>query len=312
MPSLIRTPFDSQTTAAEVLEGVNLSGRRAVVTGASSGIGVETARALAGAGAAVTLAVRDTVKGAEVAADIAKTSGNDRVDVASIELADPSSVDAFVGAWNGPLHILVNNAGIMAIPERTLTPDGQELHFATNHLGHFRLAVGLHDALAAAAGARIVSVSSAGNLVSPVNFDDLNYSFIPYDPIGAYGQSKTANALFAVGVGQRWADDGITANALMPGAINTRLMRHMDPAWFEDQEDNIPMQTKTPEQGAATSVLLAASPLLDRVTGRYFEDVNEAKTVTERGGGASGVAPYALDPANAERLWDTSMRLIHS
>lgn len=210
------------------------------------------------------------------------------------------------------MHILVNNAGIMAIPERTLTPYGQELHFATNHLGHFRLAVGLHDALAAAEGARIVSVSSAGNLVSPVNFDDLNYSFIPYDGISAYGQSKTANVLFAVGVGQRWAGDGITANALMPGAINTRLTRHMDPAWFEGQEGNMPMRAKTPEQGAATSVLLAASPLVDGVTGRYFEDVNEAETVTERGDGGSGVATYALDPANAERLWDTSLRLIRA
>ncbi|MEZ0364860.1 SDR family NAD(P)-dependent oxidoreductase [Mycobacterium sp. pUA109] len=312
MTPLIRTPFGPQTTAAQVLNGVDLSGKRAVVTGASSGIGVETARALAGAGAAITLAVRDTAKGAEVAADISKTTGNDRIEVAPIELAEPSSVDAFVQDWSGPLHILVNNAGIMAIPERTLTTYGQELHFATNHLGHFRLAVGLHDALAAAAGARIVSVSSAGNLLSPVVFDDLNYSFVPYNGFSAYGQSKTANVLFAVGVGQRWADDGITANALMPGAVPTGLMRHMDPTWFKDQEDNMPMPTKTPEQGAATSVLLAASPLLDGVTGRYFEDVNEAKTVTERGDGASGVAPYALDSANAERPWDISLRLIGS
>jgi NAD(P)-dependent dehydrogenase (short-subunit alcohol dehydrogenase family) len=310
MPSLIRTPFGSKTTAAEVLDGVDLTGKRAVVTGASSGIGVETARALAGAGAAVTLAVRDTAMGAEVAADISETTGNDRVDVRPIELADPSSVDAFVRAWSGPLHILVNNAGIMATPERTLTPYGQELHFATNHLGHFRLAVGLHDALAAAGSARIVSVSSAGNLVSPVNFDDLNYSFLPYDSISAYGQSKTANVLFAVGVAQRWSGDGITANALMPGAINTRLTRHMDPAWFESQQDSMPLEVKTPEQGAATSALLAGSPLVDGVTGRYFEDVNEAETVTERGDGSSGVAPYALDPANAERLWDISLHLI--
>ncbi|MEV6060946.1 SDR family NAD(P)-dependent oxidoreductase [Nocardia asteroides] len=310
MPSLIRTPFNAQTTAAEVLDGVDIAGKRAVVTGASSGIGVETARALARAGAAVTLAVRDTAKGSAVAADISETTGNDRVDVARIELAEPASVDAFVEAWSGPLHILVNNAGIMAIQERTLTPDGQELHFATNHLGHFRLAVGLRHALAAADGARIVSVSSAGNLVSPVNFDDLDYSFIPYDGISAYGQSKTANVLFAVGVAQRWSEDGITANALMPGAINTRLTRHMDPAWFEGQEDKMPMRVKTPEQGAATSALLAASPLVDGVTGRYFEDVNEAETVTERGLGGSGVARYALDPANADRLWDISLRLI--
>ncbi|MGU3498126.1 SDR family NAD(P)-dependent oxidoreductase [Mycobacterium sp. C31M] len=289
---------------------MDLAGKRAVVTGASSGIGVETARALAGAGAAVTLAVRDIARGAEVAADISTTTGNDRVEVAPIELADPSSVDAFVQTWSGPLHILVNNAGIMAIPQRTLTAYDQELHFATNHLGHFRLAVGLRPALAAAAGARIVSVSSAGNLLSPVNFDDLNYSFIPYDGISAYGQSKTANVLFAVGVGQRWADDGITANALMPGAIATGLTRHMGPGWFDDQTDSMPMKAKTPEQGAATSVLLAASPLVEGVTGRYFEDVNEAETVTERGDGGSGVAPYAVDRGNAERLWNVSLELI--
>lgn len=310
MSTSLRTPFGARSTAAEVLAGVDLSGKRAVVTGASSGIGIETARALAAAGAAVTLAVRDTARGAEVADDIVRTTGNKGVDAAPIELADPASVDAFARAWTGPLHILVNNAGIMAVPERTLTPYGQELHFATNHLGHFRLAVDLHRALAAAGGARIVSVSSAGNLVSPVNFDDLTYNFIPYDGISAYGQSKTANVLFAVGVGQRWADDGIVANALMPGAVNTRLMRHVDPAWFEGQEDAMPIAVKTPEQGAATSALLAGSPLVEGVTGRYFEDVNEAETVTERGSGGSGVAPYALDPGNAERLWVVSSQLV--
>jgi NAD(P)-dependent dehydrogenase (short-subunit alcohol dehydrogenase family) len=312
MPSRITTPFGFQTTAAEVLDGIDLSGKRAVVTGAASGIGIETARALAGAGAAVTLAVRDTAKGEQVAADITSTTANKQVTVAFMELTDPASIDAFIAGWSGPLHILVNNAGVMALPERTLTAGGQETQFATNHLGHFRLAVGLHDALAAADGARIVSVSSSAHLRSPVIFDDLNYSFLQYDGWSAYGQSKTANILFAVGVGQRWAEDGILANSLMPGSIRTGLQRHIDQEWYERVREQLKdaMPVKSPEQGAATSVLLAASPLLEGVHGRYFEDCNEAETIPERGGlGASGVAGYALDPDNAQRLWELSLEL---
>ncbi|HWW91421.1 MAG TPA: SDR family NAD(P)-dependent oxidoreductase [Solirubrobacteraceae bacterium] len=314
MPTLTSTPFGFHTTAAEVLDGVDLSGKRAVVTGAASGIGIETARALAGAGAAVTLAVRDSAKGREVAAEIAKATGNERIDVGRLELTDPSSIDAFTGTWSGPLHILVNNAGVMALPERTLS-NGQETQFATNHLGHFRLAVGLHDALRAAEGARIVAVSSSAHLRSPVVFDDLNYSFLQYDGWAAYGQSKTANILFAVGVGQRWAGDGIIANSLMPGSIRTGLQRHIDQEWYERVRDQLKdvMPVKSPEQGAATSVLLAASPLIDGISGRYFEDVNEAEVVLERGSlGTKGVAGYALDPANAERLWDVSLELTGS
>jgi NAD(P)-dependent dehydrogenase (short-subunit alcohol dehydrogenase family) len=312
---LITTPFGFDSTAAEVLDGVDLSGKSAIVTGAASGIGIETARALAGAGAGVTLAVRDTVRGGEVAGEIARTTGNEQVEVGTLELTDPASIDAFADAWSGPLHILVNNAGVMALPERTLTAYGQETQFATNHLGHFRLAVGLHDALAAAEGARIVSVSSSAHLRSPVVFDDLNYSFLQYDPWTAYGQSKTANILFAVGVGQRWADDGIVANALMPGSIRTGLQRHIDQEWYERIREEIKdiAPAKSAEQGAATSVLLAASPLVDGVSGHYFEDVNEARVIPNRGGlGTKGVAGYALDPANAERLWDVSLELIDS
>jgi len=315
LPTLIRTPFGFHTTAAEVLDGVDLSGKRTIVTGAASGIGVETARALAGRGAAVTLAVRDTVKGAEVALDIARSTGNEQLDVVALELTDPASIDAFTSAWSGRLHILVNNAGVMALPERTLSAYGQEAQFATNHLGHFRLTVGLHDALAAAEGARIVSVSSSAHLRSPVVFDDLNYSFLQYDGWAAYGQSKTANILFAVGAAQRWADDGISANSLMPGSIRTGLQRHLDQEWYERVREELKdlMPVKSLEQGAATSVLLAASPLIDGVSGRYFEDVNEAEIVPDRGGlGARGVAGYALDAANAERLWDVSLALIGS
>jgi NAD(P)-dependent dehydrogenase (short-subunit alcohol dehydrogenase family) len=315
MPSRMTTPFGFQTTATEILDGIDLSGKRAVVTGAASGIGIETARALAGAGAAVTLAVRDTAKGAHVAADITETTGNEQVAIGPLELTDPASIDAFADDWSGPLHILVNNAGVMALPQRTLTGGGHETQFATNHLGHFRLAVGLHDALAAAEGARIVSVSSSAHLRSPVVFDDLNYSFLQYDGWTAYGQSKTANVLFAVGVGQRWADDGILANSLMPGSIRTGLQRHIDREWYERVRERLKdvMPVKSSEQGAATSVLLAASPLLEGISGRYFEDCNEAEVIPERGGlGASGVAAYALDPDNAQRLWELSLRLIGS
>jgi NAD(P)-dependent dehydrogenase (short-subunit alcohol dehydrogenase family) len=307
---MIATPFDASSTAAEVIAGVDLSGKRAIVTGASSGIGVETARALAGAGAAVTLAVRDTEAGKRVAADITAETGNDAVMVGALELADLTSVQAFVAAWSGPLDILVNNAGVMAIQELTMSVSGHEIQFATNHLGHFALALGLHRALAAAGSARIVSVSSAGHLRCPVVFDDIDYAFRDYDPFGAYGQSKTANVLFAVEATRRWAADGIVANALMPGAIFTQLGRHVDmgkaAAAMRGQR-----AIKTVEQGAATSVLLAASPLLDGVGGRYFEDCNEAVQVTRRGApGSGGVAPYALDPANAERLWDISLRMV--
>ncbi|MCX5555572.1 SDR family NAD(P)-dependent oxidoreductase [Streptomyces sp. NBC_00038] len=309
--------FGASTTAAEVTDGVDLHGRRAVVTGASSGIGVETARTLAVAGADVTLAVRDTDAGARVAArleaELPPESG--QLTVGRLDLADRSTIAAFVAAWQGPLHILVNNAGVMATPELTRTPEGREWQFGVNHLGHFALATGLHPALAAADGARIVSVSSIGHLFSPVVFDDLDYRFRLYDPWTSYGQSKTANALFAIGAAERWADDGITANALMPGNIaDTSLARHMDMQQVADfmasGELALP-PGKTVEQGAATSVLLAASPTVEGVTGRYYEDCAEAKPVDERAGAVAGVAPYALDRENAARLWSVSKALVN-
>lgn len=312
----ITTPFGAETTAQEVVAGIDLTGKRMIVTGASSGIGVETARALAGAGAEVTLAVWSTEAGERTAADIARTTGNPRVRVAPLDLADQSSVAAFVASWEGPLDVLVNNAGIMDLPELTRSPEGWELQFATNHLGHFALALGLHDALAAADGARIVSVSSSGHGASPVIFEDINFERRPYTPSSAYGQAKTANALFAVGVSQRWAEDGILANSLMPGGIWTPLQRHWSAekrAANEEQarqaEEAGLFRMKTPEQGAATSVLLAASPLVEGVGGSYFEDCNEAEVVPEIVG-IWGVRDYALDPEAADRLWETSLRLL--
>ena len=306
-------PFGATTTAAEVLEGVDLTGKRAVVTGGASGIGTETVRALAAAGAEVTIAARRTSPAEEVAAELRSGTGNDAIHVAPLELGDPASIAAFGAAWDGPLHVLVNNAGVMAVQERTQV-NGHELQFATNHLGHFALAVGLHRALAAAGGARIVSVSSSGHLRCPVVFDDLAFAFREYDPFAAYGQSKTANVLFAVEAGRRWADDGIVANALMPGGIFTNLQRHVGGDDYIEQAKirfaDAGVTFKTPEQGAATSVLLAASPYVDGVTGRYFEDCREAAVIHERTVTTlAGVAPYALDPANADRLWDVSLDL---
>ena len=309
MSDRVTTPVGFESTAADVIAGVDLTGKAAIVTGASSGIGVETARALAAAGASVTLAVRNTSYGDRVAGEIRDSTKNQSVDVGVIDLSDPSSVAAFVRAWTGPLDILVNNAGVMATPELTMSPSGHELQFATNHLGHFALALGLHDALAAAGKARIVSVSSAGHLRSPVVFDDIDYGFRDYDPFSAYGQSKTANVLFAVEATRRWTDDGITSNALMPGAIfDTRLGRHVGAGQAASAMKQL--KVKTVEQGAATSVLLATSPSLDGIGGRYFEDCNEAPVIERRGApGSGGVAAYAVDPANAERLWDVSLRM---
>ncbi len=306
----VTTPFDKDSTAAEVIQGVDLAGKRAVVTGGASGIGIETARALAAAGAEVTLAVRNLDAGKLTAEDIVGTTGNPQVHVAWLDLADQASVRAFVRTWDGPLHMLVNNAGVMAMP-LARTPEGWEMQFATNHFGHFTLTTGLHDALAAANGARIVSVSSSGHLRSPIVFDDIHFTGREYDPWSAYGQSKTANVLLAVEATRRWADDGITANALMPGGIRTNLQRYVSMEQIEAarrQMGSTVIDWKTPEQGAATSVLLAASPLLEGVSGRYFEDCNEARP--NQPGTRIGVAAYALDPEAAERLWQISVETL--
>ena len=309
MSNRISTPFTADTTAAEVIAGVDLSGKRAIVTGGSSGIGTETARALASAGAEVTLAVRDVEAGTRVAGNIIAATGNTNVFVEQLDLSDQMSVAAFVSRWSGPLDILVNNAGIMATPELR-TKEGWELQFATNHLGHFALTTELHDALQAAGQSRVVVVSSVGHVNGEVLFDDLDFAQHPYDAWAAYSQSKTANILFAVEAAKRWASDGIAVNALNPGRIaDTNLSRHMEtpPATF-DPKGSTGVSVKTIEQGAATSVLLAASPLVDGVTGRYFEDCQEA--VPFETGVRRGFTEYALDPAKAERLWQVSIHKI--
>ena len=254
--------------------------------------------------------MRNTDAGDRTAGGIAASTGNREVHVGHLDLAERSSATGFAAGWEGPLHILINNAGVMALPELTLTPEGWEMQFATNHLGHFALSVGLYEALVAAGSARIVSLSSRGHLYSPVVFDDINFDQRPYEPFVAYGQSKTANALFAVGATNRWADAGITANAVQPGAIaDSNLSRHLDPQVLQELRDSGRYRYKTLEQGAATSVLVATSPKLEGVGGRYFEDCNEAEVLDSPSPDAeSGVASYALDPENAAQLWEVSER----
>lgn len=304
MSTRITTPFDARSTADEVSAGVDLTGRRTIVTGGASGIGIATTTTLARRGATITIAVRNTDVGRDVAERITSETGNDRIDVRELELTDPASVRRFVENWDEPLHLLINNAGVMAIQDRSLAQTW-ETQFATNHLGHFALATGLHDSLASANGARVVSVSSSAHLFSPVVFDDINFNFRPYDARLAYGQSKTAVILFGVGARLRWADEGITVNTLNPGAIATPLQRHVGGklATPEDQQ-------KTAEQGAATTLLLATSPLLDGISGRYFNDNQEAEITDHRPDDltifSSKVANYALDEDNADRLWQIS------
>ena len=311
---LITTRFDGSSTADEVIAGVDLSGLRAVVTGASSGIGAETARVLAVAGAEVTVAVRNTEAGALVADRIAAAGGR-RPAVAAVDLAAPGSVGRFARDWEGPLHLLVNNAGLITAGlERTA--EGWELQFATNQLGHFALAWALHGALAQGAqergSARIVSLSSTAHMRAPVDFDDIHFERRPYDPQIAYAQSKTANSLFAVEASRQWAPDRIVANAVNPGGIKTGLQRNFSPQQREslDAAEAAGVFTyKTVEQGAATTLVAATAPEFERTGGHYLDDCREAYTVpndAELAAHPHGVKEWALDPEAARELWSVS------
>ncbi|MFG1806349.1 SDR family NAD(P)-dependent oxidoreductase [Streptomyces sp. NPDC049040] len=309
--TLITTPFGSRATAAEVIDGVDLRGRRMIVTGGSSGLGVETVRALAGAGAQVTVATRDPAAADPLVKEFPT------VRAAALDLADPASVRAFCDAWSGPLDALIANAGVMMLPTRQVNPQGWETQLAVNYLGHFALAVGLHTALREAGKPRVVVVSSGAQLRTGFDFDDPQFERRPYDPFVAYAQSKTADVLLAVGAGRRWAEHGITANACAPGVIHTNLARHIDQATMRalgamDADGNLitPDYFKTPAQGAATTVLLAASPLLDGVTGRYFEDNQESEVVEGGPEVPAGVATWSVDPAAADRLWDLALPVV--
>ncbi|MBF9069212.1 SDR family NAD(P)-dependent oxidoreductase [Streptacidiphilus fuscans] len=315
----ISTSFTASSTADDVLRGVDLTGLRAIVTGGSSGIGVETARALTAAGAEVTLAVRNTAAGDGVAETIARSTGGVRPRVVRLDLADTTTIAPFVEAWSGPLHLLVNNAGVVTGGlERTR--EGWELQFATNHLGHFALAVGLHDALALGAsdrdGARIVSVSSTAHMRSGIDFDDLHFERRSYDPQIAYAQSKTANSLFAVEATRLWASDGIVANAVNPGGVATGLQRNFTTRQkqsLDAAEAAGVFSYKTVEQGAATSIVAAVAPEFAHSGGHYLDDAQEAYTVPNDADLAQhphGVKEWALDPAIAERLWAVSTDLL--
>lgn len=310
------TPFAPSATAVEVIDGVDLGGRRAVVTGGTSGIGAETVRALALAGAEVTVATRRPETAGSLIRELSGIPGAGPVRAQALELSDLSSVRSFAKEWQGPLDILVANAGIMALPQRLTSAEGWELQLATNYLGHFALASSLLPSMQASGEARIVIVSSGAHRAFPFDFDDPQFAHRPYDPWAAYGRSKTADVLMAVGA-RRWWADGITANAVNPGYVLTNLQRHLDDDTlrsFGVMDDKGQVQPlpyyKTPPQGAAGSVLLAASPLVADITGRYFENNQEAEVVPGDRGESSGVAAHAVDKTAADRLWDYAMDAI--
>ncbi|MDT3500603.1 SDR family NAD(P)-dependent oxidoreductase [Stenotrophomonas maltophilia] len=305
----IGSGFGAHSTAQEVLAGQDLSGSTAVVTGGHSGLGLETTRALAGAGAHVIVGARDV--------DAARQAllGLDRVEARALDLTDLASVRRFaedIVASGRRVRYVINSAGVMACPQTRVGP-GAELQFATNHLGHFALVNLLWPAIAD--GGRVVSVSSAGHHFSPIRWDDINF-LQGYDKWQAYGQSKTANVLFAVHLDLLGRERGIHAFALHPGAIITPLQRHVPReemialGWMtEDGAPANPDALKTPQQGAATQVWAATSPLLEGKGGRYCEDCDVAVLASDDPQALSGVKPYAIDRVQAQRLWELSARL---
>ncbi|HEY8720906.1 SDR family NAD(P)-dependent oxidoreductase [Pengzhenrongella sp.] len=317
----ISTHFTASSTAEDVLRDIDLAGVRAIVTGGSSGIGIETARALTAVGAEVTLAVRNTVAGEAAADAIENSTRAIRPRVVHLDLAVMITIRRFVATWDGPLHLLINNAGLVTGGlERTA--EGWELQFATNHLGHFALATGLHDALTLGASdrdeARIVSVSSTAHMRSGVDFDDLHFERRSYDPQIAYAQSKTANSLFAVEATRHWASDGIVANAVNPGGVATGLQRNFTTRQKEslDAAEAAGVFTyKTIEQGAATSIVAAVAPEFAHSGGHYLDDAQEAYTVPNDADLAQhphGVKEWALDPTVAKNLWTVSTDLLRA
>ncbi|MEW2131715.1 SDR family NAD(P)-dependent oxidoreductase [Streptomyces sp. NPDC005435] len=304
----IGSGFGADTTADEVLHGIDLTGKLAIVTGGYSGIGLETTRALAKAGAHVVVPARRT----ETAQ--AALAGLDNVEVDELDLGDLDSVRAFAErflASGRTVDILIDSAGIMACPETRVGP-GWEAQFATNHLGHFALANRLWPALADG-GARVVSVSSSGHRLSPIRWDDVQWNE-GYDKWQAYGQAKTANALFALHLDKLGRDSGVRAFSLHPGGIMTPLQRHLakeemiERGWIDEQGNPANPGFKTPEQGAATQVWAATSPQLDTLGGLYLEDCDIAE-LTPEDGAWSGVKAWATDPEQAARLWELSAEL---
>ncbi len=314
MSDLMSSRFGFESTASEVLAGIALSGKVALVTGASGGLGAETARAFAEKGAQVILTARNVPKGQSVAKSIRESTGNDRVDVEELELGSFESIRAFAKrflAQHDVLNILVNNAGVMACPFAE-TAHGFEMQFGTNHLGHFLMTCLIADALMKGAPSRVVSVSSRGHRASPVVFDDINFARRPYDKWLAYGQSKTANVLFAVELERRLGRSGVHANAVHPGVILTDLPRHLVPEDFETIRARQPgsqMRFKSVEAGSATAVYAATAPELEGKGGLYLEDCQVAEVDDSEGPGG-GVRSYALDPEAAVRLWKVSEDMV--
>jgi len=316
----IHSGFGPATTAEEALAGQDLSGKTVIVTGGYSGLGLETTRVLAAAGATVIVPARSPEK-ARLA-----LAGMGRVEQSPLDLLDPGSISAFAQAFldsGRPLHALVNSAGIMATP---LTRDarGYESQFAANHLGHFQLAVQLWPELRRAGGARVVAVSSRGHRFGAVDFEDPNFERRPYDKWKAYGQSKSANVLFAVKLDSLGEPFGVRAFSLHPGRIITDLTRDLTeddlrayglsrdmPKGYIPPGESVSDggDYKTVEQGAATSVWCATSHQLDGMGGVYCEDVDIAVPIPADHPGPAGVRPWAIDPDLAERLWHMSETL---
>jgi NAD(P)-dependent dehydrogenase (short-subunit alcohol dehydrogenase family) len=313
-------PFGATSTTDEVLDGVNLAGKRILVTGVSAGLGVETARALAAHGAQVVGAARnlDKARGATDAVRAQAANGGG-LELVELDLASLASVrrcaDALV-ADGRPFDVVIANAGVMACPKGT-TSDGFETQFGTNHLGHFVLVNRIASLMKP--GSRLVNLSSAGHRFSDVDLEDPNFEHTPYTEFGAYGRSKTANILFAVEFDRRHKAGGVRATAVHPGGIQTELGRYMTPEVMQqlmDQINSTPpvpgapaFSWKTIPQGAATSVWSAVVAPAEQVGGLYCEDCHVAELVesTEMRG---GVRAYALDPERAKALWAKSEALV--
>jgi NAD(P)-dependent dehydrogenase (short-subunit alcohol dehydrogenase family) len=307
--------FGMTSTTDEVLEGIDLTGRHALVTGASAGLGVETTRALAAHGASVTMAVRDLGKAEAARAGILAAVPGADLELRELDLASLASVRAFTAAYlseGRPVDLLIGNAGIMACPQGT-TADGFELQFGTNHLGHFLLVRELLPMLTDGPGKRVVLLSSSGHRISDVSLDDWNFERTPYDPWVAYGRAKTANVLCAVALDRRLADHGSQALAVHPGGIMTELGRHLTRETLQQLQDLRPPGEepfwKTVEQGAATTCWTATAPELAGERAWFYEDCHRAE-ITDDPLSPAGVRAYALDPDRAEQLWALSDDLV--
>jgi NAD(P)-dependent dehydrogenase (short-subunit alcohol dehydrogenase family) len=305
--------FTADSTTDDVLAGINLSGKTAVITGGSAGLGIETGRSLAAAGARVVLVARNGEKLAATADAMRQQLPDAHIEQEVMDLADLDSVRAAAARLLQrfpAIQLLINNAGVMACPQER-TAQGFELQFGTNHVGHFLFTGLLAPALLAGAPARVVNLSSAGHQFSDIDFDDPNYQQRDYDKWQAYGQSKTANALFTVALDHRLSAQGVRAYAVHPGMIVTELGRHLEQADVEAltaRAGDMPTNFKSIPQGAATSVWTATSAALEGRGGLYLENCHVAE-VTD-GPGGDGVASYAVDPAAAERLWTLSEELV--